>query len=124
METNHRRALSMGIPLSRLRIDPMNIPCLVIEPRFWRMMAHLPFDWATFGRYSRRGWHFRDKAKSHLQYGTAWALVTPCDIYVYVADPHAIHDIFTRRGDFLRPRKMYTKWFESARVLRLNLAVQ
>lgn len=109
MEINHRRASSIGIPLVRLPIDPMNIPWLVLEPYFWRVMDHLPFRWGTFGRYSRRGWHFHDKAKSHLHYGPAWALVTPCDIYVYVADPDAIHDIFMRRGDFLRPSKLYSK---------------
>jgi hypothetical protein len=44
-----------------------------------------------------------------LKYGPVYALVTPCDVYVYCADPDAIHEIFTRRGDFLRPTKMYSK---------------
>lgn len=111
MEINYRRASSMGIPLIRLPVDPMNMVWLILEPPLWRLLDRFPFDWGTFGRYSRRGWHFHDKAKSHLQYGPAWALVTPCDIYVYVAEPEAIHDIFVRRGDFLRPSKMYSKLF-------------
>ena len=36
----------------------------------------------------------------------------PLDIYVYVAEPEAIHDIFVRRGDILRPSKMYSKSLE------------
>lgn len=109
MEINYRRASSMSIPLIRLPVDPMNMLWLILEPPLWRLLDRFPFDWGTFGRYSRRGWHFHDKAKSHLLYGPVWALVTPCDIYVYVADPEAIHDIFVRRGDFLRPSKMYSK---------------
>lgn len=109
MEINYRRALSMGIPLVRVPVDPLNIPWLLLEPKLWRFLDRLPIAWGTFGRYSRRGWHFHDKAESHLHYGPIWALVTPRDIYVYVADPEAIPDIFTRRANFLRPSKMYSK---------------
>jgi hypothetical protein len=109
MEVNYQRASSMGIPLVRLPVDPINIPWILLEPTLWRLLDYLPIDWGTFGWYSRRGWHFKDKAKSHLKYGPAWALVSPRDIYVYVADPDAIHDIFMRKGDFQRPSKMYSK---------------
>ena len=109
MEINHRRASAMGIPLVRLFIDPLNIPWIIFEPTVWRLLDLLPFRWGTFEHYSRRGWHFHDKAKSHVRYGPIWALVTPRDIYVYVADPDAIREIFDRRGDFLRPSKMYSK---------------
>jgi len=118
MENNYRRASKMGIPLVRLPVDPMNLPWLILEPYLWRVLNRLPFNWGTFGHYSRRGWHFRDKAQSHLKYGQVWALVTPCDIYIYCADPDAVHDIFTRRSDFLCPSKMYSKifliWCDSA----------
>ena len=109
MEINYRRALTMDIPLVRLPVDPMNIAWLILEPHLWRLLDCLPVDWGTFGHYSRRGWYFHDKAASHLRYGPAWALVTPRDIYVSVSDPDAIHDIFVRRGDFLRPSKMYSR---------------
>ena len=111
MEITYRRASSMGIPLIRLPVDPLNILWIILEPSLWPILDCLPFTLGSFGRYSRRGWHFKDKAKSHLQYGPAFALVTPCDIYVYVADPDAIHEIFNRRADFLRPTKMYSKSF-------------
>jgi hypothetical protein len=32
MEINYRRASSMGIPLVRLPVDPMNIVWLILEP--------------------------------------------------------------------------------------------
>ena len=111
LELNHHRARAMNIPLIRLPIDPMNIFWIILEPHLWRVLDNLPVDWrkTTFGRYSRRGWFFTDKAQSHLHYGPIFALVTPKDIYVYVADPEAVHEIFTRREDFLRPSKMYSK---------------
>ena len=107
MEINYRRASSMGIPLVRLPIDPLNLVWLILDPIIWKLLDRLPLSFGTFGRYSRRGWHFRDKAASHLRYGPVWALVTPRDIYVHVGDPAAIHDVFQRRVDFLRPSKMY-----------------
>ncbi|KAF7931659.1 uncharacterized protein EAE98_004395 [Botrytis deweyae] len=108
MEINHRRASKMGIPLIRLPVDPMNMIWLILEPSLWRLLDQLPINFGNFSHYSRRDWHFHDKATSHLKYGPIFGLVTPCDVYVYVADPNAIHEIFTRRGDFLRPSKMYT----------------
>ena len=112
MELNHRRARRMSIPLIRLPVDPMNILWILLEPHFWRLLDTLPFNFAntTFGRYSRRGWFFADKASSHLRYGPIFALVTPMYIYIYVADPEAVHEIFTRREDFLRPSRMYSTW--------------
>lgn len=109
MEINYRRASSMNIPLVRLFVDPLNVPWIILEPALWGLLDYLPFNWGTFGRYSRRGWHFHDKAESHLKYGPVWALVTPRDIYVHVADPRAISDIFGRREHFIRPSKMYSR---------------
>ncbi|TEY42790.1 hypothetical protein BOTCAL_0380g00110 [Botryotinia calthae] len=65
---------------------------LILEPSLWRLLNRLPIDFGNFGHYSRRGWHFHDKATSHLKYGPVYALVTPCDVYVYCAGPDAIHE--------------------------------
>ena len=113
MEMNYRRASSMGIPLVRLPVDPLNLFWVVFGDLIWRLLDLLPFSFGSFGRYSRRGWHFLDKADSHIQNGPIWSIVTPRDIYVFIADPDAICEIFNRRTDFLRPSKMYS---ESARL--------
>jgi len=63
----------------------------------------------TFARYARRGWYFKDKASSHIKYGPIWAMVTPVDIHIAIADPGAVHEVFARRNDFLRPVKMYSR---------------
>ncbi|KAJ5602034.1 cytochrome P450 [Penicillium lagena] len=80
---------------------------MIIEPHLWPVFDHLPVDWGTFGRYSRRGWYFSDRGESHRRYGPMWAIVTPVDVYINIADSEAIHDIFQRRTDFIRPSKMY-----------------
>ena len=82
MEMNYQRAKSTGIPLVRLRKDSEKIIWLVLGPHFWRLLDRLAIDQGTFGRYSSRGWHFRDMAKSHLRYGPAWALVTPVGVHM------------------------------------------
>lgn len=107
MEANYRRARSMGIPLIRLPVNPQNLIWLMVKTPIWRLVDHLPVDWGSSGRYSRRGWYFRNKADTHLRLGPVWALVTPQDVYIHVADPNAIHDLLMRRGDFRRPSKMY-----------------
>ncbi|KAI9675452.1 MAG: hypothetical protein M1822_008930 [Bathelium mastoideum] len=107
MEFHHRRARAIGIPLVRLPVDPTNVLWLIFEAYIWRILNLLPFSLGSFALYSRRGWHFYDKAESHLRYGPVWALVSPGGIYVYVAEPDTVHDIFTRRQDFLRPSKLY-----------------
>lgn len=111
MEINVRRARTMGIPLVRVPIDAMNVLWLVLDPLLFGVLDRLPISYGSFGYYYRRGWHFRDKAESHLKYGPAWAIVTPREIYLHVADPNAINDVFARRADFMRPVHLYSKQF-------------
>ncbi|KAF1850415.1 cytochrome P450 [Cucurbitaria berberidis CBS 394.84] len=108
LECNYRRATSMGIPLVRLPVDSLNIPYTVIEPHLFKFLDLLPpFLLPEFVRYMRRGWFFIDKADSHLRYGPIFACVTPRGIHIQVCDSEAIHDIFTRRLDFVRPTESY-----------------
>jgi hypothetical protein len=111
LEINYRRAASMKIPLVRLPIDPLNILFQVFESHVWKIIDQLPVAnlLPTWTRYARRGWYFKDKASSHLRYGPIWALVTPCDIHILVCDPEAVHEVFARRNDFIRPNKMYSE---------------
>ncbi|RAL05359.1 cytochrome P450 [Aspergillus ibericus CBS 121593] len=109
MEINYRRASTMDIPLVRLYIDPQNPLWMIFDPIVWPWLDRLPINWRnySFGRYSRRGWYFADRGESHRRYGPIWAIVTPRDIWINVADPEAVHDIFQRRTDFIRPSEMY-----------------
>jgi hypothetical protein len=117
MEINYRRASSMGIPLIRLPIDPLNILFQVFESYVWFVLDRLPWvPRPAFARYARRGWMYYDKCYSHLRYGPIYAKVTPKDIYVQIADPEAIYEVFSHRHNFIRPTKTYGE------LLKLGLA--
>jgi hypothetical protein len=109
LQMNYRRASTMGIPLIRLPVDPLNVLFQVFESYLFRLLDVLPIRLPEFLYCLRRGWYFKDKADMHLKYGPVWALVTPRDIHIHIADSEAIHQVFSRRGDFIRPRKMYSK---------------
>jgi hypothetical protein len=110
LEHNYRRASAMGIPLVRLPVDPLNIPFQVLEPHLFKILDLLPSNvLPNFVPYLRRGWFFFDKADSHLRYGPIFALITPRGIHVQVCDSEAIHDIFSRRLDFVRPSENYSE---------------
>ena len=102
-----RRARSMKVPLVVVPISPMNILWIVIEPLVSRVLDSLPFNFGNFNRYGRRGWHFHDKAASHVELGDAWALVTPRETFLHICNPEAINEIFARRHDFIRPTQFY-----------------
>ncbi|RYO83349.1 hypothetical protein DL764_009462 [Monosporascus ibericus] len=110
LEINARKARRLKVPLVRLPIDSNNVPWTIIQPHLWSILDRLPIKWSSypdFVRYSRRGWHFADKSETHVRLGPVWALVTPVAIYLHFADPDAIHEIFSRRADFVRPIKEY-----------------
>lgn len=107
---NVQRARQMKVPIVIVPVSPMNVLWLAMEPLFFGMIDRLPFDLGTFKRYGRRGWHFRDKARSHVELGDVFALVTPRETFLHVAESGAIVDIFSRRMDFLRPVQLYSEW--------------
>ncbi|KAJ5274063.1 hypothetical protein N7478_009188 [Penicillium angulare] len=107
MEIHYRRASAMGIPVVRLCVDAQNLAWMILEPHVWPLLEKLPFSLGSFGRYSRRGWFFHDRGESHRRYGPVWALATPREITLIVAESEAICDIFQRRTDFVRPSIMY-----------------
>jgi hypothetical protein len=109
LERNHRNASSMCIPLVRIPIDPLNVSFMIIEPHLFKLIDVLPPSLLPhFVRYMRRGWFFSDKSDSHLRFGPIWACVTPRGIHIQVCDSEAIHDIFNRRYDFIRPVENYS----------------
>ncbi|KAJ5712170.1 cytochrome P450 [Penicillium malachiteum] len=109
MESNYRRASSMGIPIVRLLVDPQNVLWMIIEPHVWPLLDRLPIDWGTF-RFSRRGWYFADKGKAYQVYGPIFAVVSRLGIFIHIADSEAINDMFQRCADFIRPVENYTNW--------------
>lgn len=108
LELNVRKARAMNVPYVRILVDSNNIPWTIFQPLVWKILCSLPIKWSSypdFVRYSRRGWHFEDKAQTHMRLGPVWALVSPVAVYLHFSDPDTIHEIFSRRRDFIRPYK-------------------
>ena len=125
LASNVRRARTMGVPLIVVPVSPVNVLWMLVEPLVFRILDSLPFRFKSFDRYGRRGWHFIDKSASHIEYGNAWALVTPCEIFLSICDPNAINEIFARRPDFERPVQLYrelssTKIFDSCLTYKIQ----
>lgn len=121
LERNYRLASRMGVDITiiRLPIDPLNLLWQIFEPVVFSFLDLIPMSLGTFAVYSRRGWHFKDKADSHLRYGPLFAIVTPRNVWLQVADPAAVTEIFKRRTDFLRPSEFYSK-STCPKLLRLS----
>ncbi len=110
LQSNIRKARTMGVPIIIIPVDSMNLAWTITQPWVWALLDRLPFEWTShpdWVRFSRRGYHFPEKANVHVRLGPVFALVTPGDIYLRVADPEAARDMFSRRRDFLRPTKEY-----------------
>ena len=68
LAVNVHRARAMKVPLIVVPVSPMNTLWIVVEPLVFRILDRLPFRLGSFGRYGRRGWHFHNKAASHVRY--------------------------------------------------------
>ena len=116
VELNYRRVAPLNVVIVRTPIDQSNVIWGILSQHIWSILDRLPVEWSSWPpsiRFTRRGWRFYDKADSHLLYGPMWALVTPRRVYLHIADPDTVHDIFTRRGDFIRPHEPYSKFIQN-----------
>lgn len=103
---NYWRAQKLGVPLVLIPISTMNILWIILQPPIIALIERLHGP-SNFTRFSSRDWHFKEKARPHVEIGDAWAIVTPGQIWFNVADPDAIIDIFQRRTQFIRPVELY-----------------
>jgi cytochrome P450 len=106
LANNYARARRMGVPIVLLPISTMNILWIVVQHPVIFLLERF-FGPSNLTRYGSRDWHFRDRAQAHIKFGDVWALVTPGEIWLNVADPNAIVEIFQRRTQFLRPVELY-----------------
>lgn len=110
---NAAKARAMNVPTIKIPVDPNNVLWMIFQAHIFYIIDRLPWPYSTlpdFIRLTRRGWYFREKSEIHVRLGSVWALVTPAAIYLHFADPNAINEIFSRRKDFVRPIKEYSKF--------------
>lgn len=108
--TNYNKAVQTGLPFVISPVDPMNSLWVISQKLFLPLIKHLPFGLGAFTRYSVRGWVYYDKYKMHAELGDACINVTPGENMLYIADPGAADDVFSRRKDFVKPLRLYSEF--------------
>ncbi|KAK2609107.1 hypothetical protein QQS21_002334 [Conoideocrella luteorostrata] len=110
LEINAGKARKMGVPIIRIPIGGNNALWIILQPLVWRFLRLFPFPWSSYPdwlRMSRRDWHFVEKSQPHIRLGPVWALVSPESVNLFIADAEAVHEVYSRRDDFVRPAKNY-----------------
>lgn len=108
--TNYNNALKTGLPFVISPVDPMDPLWVISQKLFLPLIKHLPFGLGAFTRYNVRGWVYYDKYKMHAELGDAWINVTTGENMLFIADPDAANDVFSRRKDFVKPLRLYSEF--------------
>jgi hypothetical protein len=101
---NYLVARKFGVPVRIILIDHVNPFWLVIDRPVLSLVKCLPFGLGnnSFTRYNYRGWEVPDRYFSHHEMGDAYVLVSPGNIWLYIADPDAVVDTLRRANEFPR----------------------
>jgi hypothetical protein len=75
---------------------------MLLDRRVLSIVRKLPFSDNNFTRYNYRGWEMDDRLRTHQELGDAFVMVSPGRIWLYIANPDTLTDVFRRRLDFPR----------------------
>lgn len=101
---NYLVARKMGVAVRIILFDHVNPLWLVCDRLVLSFVKRLPFGLGnnSFTRYNFRGWEVPDRYYSHHEMGDAYILISPRNIWLYIADPDAILDLWRRGKEFPR----------------------
>jgi hypothetical protein len=99
---NYRAALRIGLPIRIIPICHINPIWMLLDRRVLSIVRKLPFSDNNFTRYNYRGWEMDDRLRTHQELGDAFVMVSPGRIWLYIANPDTLTDVFRRRLDFPR----------------------
>jgi hypothetical protein len=101
---NYFAARKIGVPVRIILFDHVNPLWLVCDRAVLSLVKRLPFGLGntSFTRYNYRGWEVPDRYYSHHEMGDAYILVSSGNIWLYIADPDAVTDLWRRAKEFPR----------------------
>lgn len=101
---NYLQARKIGVPVRIILIDHVNPLWLVCDRAVLSVIRRLPFGLGnnSFTRYNYRGWEVPDRYYTHHELGDAYILVSPSNVWLYIADPDAVTDLYKRGKEFPR----------------------
>jgi hypothetical protein len=110
---NYIVARKIGVPIRIILFDHVNPLWLVLDRRVLSLVKRLPFGLGnnSFTRYNYRGWEVPDRYYSHHEMGDAYILVSSRNIWLYIADPEAVMDLWRRGKEFPRDVSVTGKQF-------------
>ena len=107
----------MGVPLIVLPVNPESPAWLLVSDLLWpyitRLLDWMPFGSSSFKRYARRGWDIQDGAKSFLELGDAFILVTTGKNWLYKCNAETITEVLQRKTEFRRPLEIFGEFARS-----------
>lgn len=105
---NYMKARQIGVPIRVIPIDHLNKVWLLVDRQVISLFKLLPGSLGknNFTRYNYRGWHEHDGLRSHDELGEAFVLVTPSNIWLHLANPESLMDLYRRGNDFPRWTKI------------------
>lgn len=115
---NYLAARKIGLPIRIILIDHTNPLWLLLDRTVLSAVKLLPLSLGnnSFTRYNYRGWEVPDRYFSHHEMGDGFILISPGNIWVYIADPDAVTDIWRRGKEFARDVSVTGEYDSSAQL--------
>jgi hypothetical protein len=105
--TNYAIARRVGVSVVVIPVDPESPLWMLtsdyLGPFIDRVLSWIPFGSGSFTRYAHRGWDVHDRAKSFLELGDAFILITTGKNWLYVCNAETVAEMLQRRKEFERP---------------------
>jgi len=73
------------------------------------VLSWIPFGSESFTRYAHRGWDVHDRAKTFLELGDAFILVTTGKNWLYICNADTLMELLQRKSEFRRPLEIMGK---------------
>lgn len=73
------------------------------------VLSWIPFGSGSFTRYAHRGWDVHDRAKTFLELGDAFILVTTGRNWLYICNADTLMELLQRKSEFRRPLEIMGK---------------
>lgn len=107
---NRRSAERTGLPFVSSPFNPVN-PLWMLSQKFLiPFSSYLAFGIGGFTRYNWLGWCYLDKYRLRSELGDAFMHVNPIMTQLFLANPDAIENGFSRRRDFQKAVHMYREF--------------
>lgn len=113
LTSNYVVARRVGAPIIVVPVNPESPAWMLVSdylgPSIDRVLSWIPFGSGSFTRYAHRGWDVHDRAKTFLELGDAFILVTTSKNWLYVCNAETLTELLQRRTEFKRPLEIMGK---------------